>query len=43
MNSDNEVVAYDLNNRVKKFYKKPIIGNFNNSSVKKSLLNSGVA
>lgn len=42
MNFDDEVVAYYSNNRVKKFQQKPIGGNFNNSSFKKSFSNSGV-
>lgn len=43
MNSDDEVIAYYSNNRFKKFYKKPINGNFDNSSMKKSLSNYGVS
>lgn len=42
MNSDEEFVTYYSNNSVKKFYKKPIGGNFKNSSFKKSSSNFGV-
>lgn len=41
LNSDDKVVAYYSKNRVKKFYKKPISGNFINSSDKKPITNSG--
>lgn len=41
LNLNDEASAYYSNNRVKKFYKKPLSGKFNNSSVKKPMLNFG--
>lgn len=36
LNSDDKVVDYYYNNNVKRFYKKPRMGNFKNNSFKKS-------
>lgn len=41
LNSDDEVVAYYSNNTVKKFFNKPISGNFKISSEKKPILSTG--
>ena len=40
LNYEDAVVAYYSNNRVKKFFKKPINGNFKKSSAKKPIMNT---
>lgn len=43
LNSDDEVVAYHLNNRVKKLYMKTMSGNLKNNLEKKPMTNVGAS